>query len=421
MTLLALGLNHTTAPVKVRERVVFSADQLEPALHELIEVSGVNEAAILSTCNRTEVYCNLLEHSEDERVLHWLGRFHRFSRQDIEPFLYRYHDRLAVRHTLRVACGLDSMVLGEPQILGQLKSAYRNADHAGTLGRHLSRLFQHAFSVAKQIRTDTAIGSSPVSVAFAAVSLAKQIFGDLNEQSALLIGAGETIELAARHLFGSGIGRLVIANRSVERAQALAGQFEGHGIGLPQISQALPNADIIISSTASPLPILGKGLVERALRQRKHRPIFMVDIAVPSDVEPEVGDLDDVYLYTVDHLEEVIQENLGSRREAADQADDLIQSQVENFMAWMRSLDAVDVICAYRDRADLQRQTALTKACTMLNHGKPAEEVLHYLAYTLTNKLTHDATHSLNQAGRNGRRDLLAAARFLLNLPSKTK
>jgi len=260
MTLLALGLNHTTAPIKVRERVVFSADQVESALHELIEVSGVNEAAILSTCNRTEVYCNLLDHSEDERVLRWLGRFHRFSRQDIEPFLYCYHDRLAVRHTLRVACGLDSMVLGEPQILGQLKSAYRNADHAGTLGRHLSRLFQHAFSVAKQIRTDTAIGSSPVSVAFAAVSLAKQIFGDLNEQSALLIGAGETIELAARHLFGSGIGRLVIANRSVERAQALAGQFEGHGIGLPKISRALPDADIIISSTASPLPILGKGL-----------------------------------------------------------------------------------------------------------------------------------------------------------------
>ncbi len=421
MTLLALGLNHTTAPVKVRERVVFSADQVEPALQELIEVSGVNEAAILSTCNRTELYCNLLDHREDERVLHWLGHYHRFSRQDIEPFLYRYHDRLAVRHTLRVACGLDSMVLGEPQILGQLKSAYRNADHAGTLGRHLSRLFQHAFSVAKQIRTDTAISSSPVSVAFAAVSLAKQIFGDLNEQSALLIGAGETIELAARHLFGSGIGRLVVANRSIERAQSLAGQFRGKGIGLPQISQALPEADIVISSTASPLPILGKGLVERALRQRRHRPIFMVDIAVPRDVEPEVGDLDDVYLYTVDNLKEVIQDSLKSRREAADQADEMIQSQVENFMAWMRSLDAVDVICAYRDRADLQRQAALTKACTMLNQGKPAEEVLHYLAYTLTNKLTHDATHSLNQAGRDGRRDLLAAARFLLNLPSKTK
>ncbi len=421
MTLLALGLNHTTAPIRVRERVVFSADQVEPALHELIEVSGVEEAAILSTCNRTEVYCNLLDHSEDERVMHWLGHFHRFSQQDIEPFLYRYHDRLAVRHALRVACGLDSMVLGEPQILGQLKLAYRNADNAGTLGRHLSRLFQHAFSVAKQIRTDTAIGSSPVSVAFAAVSLAKQIFGDLNEQSALLIGAGETIELAARHLFGSGIGRLVVANRSVERAKALAGQFDGFGIGLPQISQALPDADIIISSTASPLPILGKGLVERALRQRKHRPIFMVDIAVPRDVEPEVGDLNDVYLYTVDHLQEVIQENLNSRREAADQADEMIQSQVEHFMAWIRSLDAVDVICAYRDRADLQRQTALTKARAMLNHGKPAEEVLHYLAHSLTNKLTHDATHSLNQAGRNGRRDLLEAARFLLNLPSKTK
>lgn len=419
MALYAVGLNHTTAPIKVRERVAFPSARLEPALQELIHVAGVDEAAILSTCNRTELYCKLHEQGYDTQVVRWLEDFHQLSRREMEPYLYRHRDRSAVRHALRVASGLDSMVLGEPQILGQLKEAYRNASRAGTLGRNLNRLFQHAFAVAKQIRTDTAIGSSPVSIAFAAVSLAKQIFGDLRHQSALLIGAGETIELVARHLAGSGLKHLTVANRRVDRAQTLASQFGGKGISLPQIPQALPQADIVITSTASPLPILGKGLVERVLKQRKHCPIFMVDVAVPRDVEPEVGELADVYLYTVDDLDEVIQENLQSRHEAADQADEIIQVQVESFMAWLRSQDAVGTIRAYRERAESHQQEVLAKAESMLRCGKPVDEVLVFLAYTLTNKLTHDATSGLNRASREGRRDLLHAARVLLNLPER--
>jgi glutamyl-tRNA reductase len=416
MPLYTLGLNHTSAPVSVREKMAFSTEQMGGALQELIHIAGVEEAAILSTCNRTEVYCQLADLKYDDHVVQWLGGFHHFDQQDVKPFLYRYQDRSAVRHALRVACGLDSMIVGEPQILGQLKLAYQSANQAGTLGRFLSRLFQYAFATAKEVRTDTAIGASPVSVAFAAVSLAKQIFADLSGESALLIGAGETVELVARHLAGNRVGNLVIANRSVARARTLAGQFNGRGIGLPQIVHVLPQCDIVVSSTASPLPILGKGLVERALKIRKHRPIFMVDIAVPRDVEPEVGELDDVYLYTVDDLHEVIQDNLESRREAADQADEMIQVKVEDFMAWLRSQDAVSSIRSFRDLAERQRLQTLAKAKHMLKQGKPAEEVLEYLAYTLTNKLTHGPTAALNQAGREGRHDLLDAAAILLNL-----
>lgn len=419
MPLYTLGMNHTTAPITVRERVVFSGEHVDRALKELISVVGIEEAAILSTCNRTELYCNLQSLSNDDQVLQWLGSFHHFNKNEIQPFLYRYLDRSAVRHVLRVACGLDSMILGEPQILGQFKSAYQDATRAGTLGRKLSRLFQHAFATAKQIRTDTAICANPVSVAFAAVSLAKQIFENLSRQSALLIGAGETIELVARHLRSNRIGNIVIANRSVVRAQALADQLGGRGIGLTQIGDVLPACDIVVSSTASPLPILGKGLVERSLKQRKHRPIFMVDIAVPRDIEPEVSELDDVYLYTVDDLDEVIHESLETRRQAAAQADEMIQSQVENFMAWLRLQDAVGTIRTYRDLAEQQRQQTLLKAKQMLQQGKPVETILEYLAYTLTNKLTNGPTRALNLAGRQGRKDLLEAAKVLLDLQDK--
>ncbi len=419
--LYTLGLNHTTAPVNIRERIVFSAGQLKNALKELSCIGGVEEAAILSTCNRTELYCNLQHVNCDAQIIEWLGHYHRFDQREIKPFLYHYHDRSAVRHALRVACGLDSMILGEPQILGQLKSAFQDANQAGTLGRQLSRLFQYAFATAKQVRTDTAIGASPVSVAFAAVSLAKQIFEDLKGETALLLGAGETIELVARHLAGNGIGHLIVANRSVTRALALANQFNGQAVSLPEINNTLPSSDIIVSSTASPLPILGKGLVERALKIRKHRPMFMVDIAVPRDIEPEVGDLDDVYLYTVDDLDEVIQDGLESRREAAAQADEMIQVKVEDFMAWLRSQDAVGTIRHYRELAEQQSNHTLAKAKHMLKQGKNAEEVLDYLAYTLTKKLTHAPTAALNQAGRDGRHDLLEAARIILNIQEEDK
>lgn len=421
MPLYTLGINHTTAPVGVRERVVFSAEMTPKALRQLIDLEGVDEVAILSTCNRTELYCNLQSLQLGSQIKQWLAKFHQIDPDHIQAFLYQHHDRAAVCHTLRVACGLDSMILGEPQILGQLKSAYQDAHRTGTLGRELSRLFQHAFSAAKQIRTDTAIGANPVSVAFAAVNLAKQIFANLNQQSALLIGAGETIELVARHLAGSKIGNIIIANRSVVRAQALAEQFNGQGIGLSEIGAVLPNSDIIVSSTASPLPILGKGAVERAIKQRRHRPMFMVDIAVPRDIEPEVDELDDVYLYTIDDLDAVIHENLESRREAAAQADDMIQSQVEDFMAWLRLQDAVGTIRHYRNLAEEQSQQTLAKAKQMLKQGKSVEKILEYLAYTLTNKLTDGPTRALNQAGREGRSDLLEAAKILLNLDQKER
>ena len=287
MSLLAFGINHQTAPVAIRERVAFTPETLLPALQDLTERTAVNEAAILSTCNRTEIYCGLDENNTDV-VLGWLEDFHNMSRSELEPYLYHHPEQDAVRHMLRVASGLDSMVLGEPQILGQMKDAYQIASKAGTIGKTLSKLFQHTFSVAKQIRTDTAIGHSPVSVAFAAVALAKQIFGDLKNSTVLLIGAGETIELAARHLKDNGIGRIIIANRTVERAHALAHELDGYAIALSEMPKHLAEADIVISSTASTLPILGKGSVESALKQRKHKPIFMDDIAVPRDIEPEL-------------------------------------------------------------------------------------------------------------------------------------
>jgi len=415
MPLLALGINHNSAPVELREQIAFAPESMQDALRELSSITPVSEAAIISTCNRTELYCGL-EEQDDAAVIHWLSRYHELSEEEIKPFLYLHPDGSAVRHMLRVASGLDSMVLGEPQILGQVKDAYRLANDAGTLGLLLSKLFQHTFSVAKQVRTDTAIGSSAVSVAFAAVSLAKQIFGNLSEQTALLIGAGETIELVARHLFENQIGRMIVANRTAERAHILAEQFDGYAIALKEMPTHLPEADIVISSTASQLPILGKGATERAVKQRKHRPMLMVDIAVPRDIEPEVGDMDDIYLYTVDDLREVIEENLRSRKEAAKQAEEIIDVQTSQFMNWLRSLGAITTIRDYRDNADDLRQEVLTRALHRLQSGKSPEEVLQWLAYTLTNKLIHTPSTQLREAGMEGRDELLDAARELFKL-----
>lgn len=408
-----LGINHRTAPVEMRERVVFPAEALNDALQGLTRIPSVREAAILSTCNRTELYC-ATDVDDGESIREWLSHYHQMSATELKPFLYSYSDKSAVRHVLRVASGLDSMILGEPQILGQIKDAYQVADQAGTLDMLLRRLFQHTFSVAKQVRTDTEIGASPVSVAFAAVSLARQIFGDLSQRTGLLIGAGETIELAARHLSESGLGRMIVANRTVERAHALAGEFSGYAIALNELPAHLVEADIIVSSTASPLPILGKGGMETALRQRKHRPVFVVDIAVPRDVEPEVGELDDVYLYTVDDLQDVIQENLKSRQEAAKQAEEIIDVQSSHFMGWLRSLDAVSTIREYRSEAERMRDEVLERARQQIAQGKDPEEVMTYLANTLTNKLIHTPSANLRQAGYDGKQNLIEAARELL-------
>ncbi len=425
MSIITLGLNHKTAPVSIRERLAFSPESLARAVKSLSSLGNIKEAAILSTCNRTELYCATDSNEEltqqaIEQIIEWLSQFHGLQSSEINEHLYTHRHVESIRHALQVACGLDSLVLGEPQILGQMKQAYAQANEQGTMGSLLGKLFQHSFSVAKQVRTDTAIGSSPVSVAFAAVSLSKQIFGDLNEHTALMIGAGETIELAARHLQGNNIKQMIIANRSVDKGQALADQFGAEAIALPQIPEYLHRADIVISSTASPLPILGKGAVEKALKKRKHKPMFLCDIAVPRDVEAEVNELDDVFLYTVDDLQEIIQENIESRQEAAEQAHEIIENQIDDFLNWERSLDSVEVIRDIRENAQSISNEILQKAQAQLAQGKSAEDALAFLARTLTNKLLHQPSATLRQSGANSRHDLLDFARQLF-LSSNTK
>lgn len=415
MHLVTYGINHNTAPVHVRELFAFDANALPSALSALQKQGSVLEVVILSTCNRTEIYCCLADDSDNE-ILAWLHDFHQQEHGVISPYLYHYQGSDAIRHLLRVACGLDSMVLGEPQILGQLKEAYSQSLNASTLGKSLGRLFQHAFAVAKQVRTDTAIGSSPVSVAFAAVSLAKQIFSNLAESTALLIGAGDTIELAARHLHDNGIKRLIIANRTVERAHNLATQVDGYAISLSELPAHLAEADIVISSTASQLPILGKGAVERALKQRKRKPIFMVDIAVPRDIEAEVGQLEDIYLYCVDDLKDIIEENLQSRRDAALQAEEIIDTQVDHFLAWLRTQDAVPIIRAIRDNAEEVSKHSLEKAMKLLEQGIPPEQAMAELARSLTNRLLHEPSRQLRQSGFDEDGQLLESARRLFNI-----
>ena len=415
MAIITLGLNHNSAPLSIRERLVFPAESIVESLKAMKGLNGIEEAAILSTCNRTEFYCGSSS-LDKEVLLQWIGNTQQLEPDVFRSYVYTHLEQATIRHMFRVASGLDSMVLGEPQILGQMKMAYQAATEAGTLGKNLSKLFQHTFSAAKKVRTDTAIGSSPVSVAFAAVSLAKRIFENLSEQTAILIGAGETIELAARHLTENKIGELIIANRTYDRAHALAQRFNGFAISLPELPKHLAKADIVVSSTASPLPILGKGGVESALKARRHKPMFMVDLAVPRDIEPEVEQLPDVYLYTVDDLRNTIEENLKSRQEAAKQAEEIIDLEVAHFLDWLRAQNAVDTIQAFRNQADQFRQDVLVKAQQSLKNGAAPEEVLEILSKQLTNKLTHTPSLQLKNAGAYERHDLIAAARELFQL-----
>ncbi|MDH5611728.1 MAG: glutamyl-tRNA reductase [Gammaproteobacteria bacterium] len=412
-SLITLGLNHKTTPLELRERLAFTPQTLPDALNSLHKLKNIDEVAIVSTCNRTELYC-AVNGEADQDIIDWFSRYHGFESSMITSHLYTYDHKETIRHAMSVTCGLDSMVLGEPQIAGQMKEAYSIAQQHGTLGRMLGKLFQHSFAVAKQVRTDTAIGSSPVSVAFAAVSLAKQIFGDLNESTALLIGAGETIELTARHLHSQKIKHMIIANRSIERAENLAAEFNGEAIRLPQIADHLHRADIVIASTASPLPILGKGTVERALKIRKRQPIFMVDLAVPRDIEPEVASLDDIYLYAVDDLQEVIDENLQSRQQAAEQAKDIINDEVHHYLNWQRSLDSVDLISELRTTTQNMSQAVLDKALKQLAAGESPEKTLEFLAHTLTNKFLHKPCIHIRKASEDNDQDLINAAKQLL-------
>ena len=415
MALLALGINHKTASVEVRERVAFAPEALGEALQEAKCRADLSEVAILSTCNRTELYCST-ELEGTRALLEWLGQYHGLDVDELQNCSYAYWDEEAVRHMMRVASGLDSLVLGEPQILGQLKSAYSVAQEEGLASVELGRLFRTTFNVAKQVRSQTAIGQNPVSVAYAAVSLAQHIFADISSSRALLIGAGETVELVARHLKRAGVQNITVANRTLARALAVAEEFDGRAIELSQIPDELPNTDILIASTASQLPILGKGAVEAALKKRKHRPIFMVDIAVPRDIEPQVGELDDVYLYTVDDLREVIEENQRERQSAALEAEGIIETGAHEYMRQLRELDAVGTLRLLREQAIAVAPQELEKSRKQLRNGKDAEEVLQRLAHGLTNKLLHQPTVQLRKASSDGRSDLLQLVQELYQL-----
>jgi glutamyl-tRNA reductase len=415
MQLLALGLNHETAPIELREKAAFGPETMGPALSDLASSDVASEATILSTCNRTEIYCGN-QQLDQTRIVHWLSDFGGFKREELVNCLYMYPNEQAVKHAFRVASGLDSMVLGEPQILGQMKAAFDQALQAGTTGKVLNRLFQHTFTVAKQVRTDTSIGSNPVSVAYAGVSLASRIFTSLSEQTVLLIGAGETIELVARHLKEKKVKRMIVANRSIERAKTLAEEVGCEAITLAQIPDNLPNADILVSSTASTLPILGKGAVEGAIKKRKHRPMFILDLAVPRDVEPEVADLTDVYLYTVDDLKSVVEQNRGMREQAAKEAENIIDLQVVRFMRWMRSLESEPTIKNFRNQIESIRQSELEKAQAKIARGDDPNKVLEQLARDLSNKFAHHPSQQLKQADIEGNPGLVSAARKLFGL-----
>lgn len=416
MTLLALGINHRSATLDVREAVSFSPEQLEQAYADLITLDGVEEAVIVSTCNRTELFLGAESVSDAAiaRIIEWWAGYHRQPAQTLAASIYQFSGEEAARHLMQVACGLDSMVLGEPQILGQVKSGYQSAQRYAAIGSTLDKLFQYAFATAKQVRTETGIGENPVSVAYAAVSLSGRIFENLAHSRALLIGAGETIELVARHLQEAGIQGLIIANRTPARAEALAAEVGGVAIGLEEIPQALTCADIVISSTASPLPVLGKGAVESALKARRHRPIFMVDIAVPRDIEPEVGTLDDIFLYTVDDLNDIIEEGMRGRQKAAKEAETMIDTRVLEWRRERRERGAGELIKRHRRQAEALRHAAEAHALAQLQRGEDPEEVVRRLTHQLTNRLLHGTTARLRKASGDNRQDLLAAAETLL-------
>jgi glutamyl-tRNA reductase len=421
MSLVVIGINHRTAPVDIREKVVFAGEDLPEALRALVRVPGVQESIIVSTCNRTELYCFTaaapLEEAE-QSLSQWLEQWHDLADHglDLRRSLYRLQGSAAIEHLFAVACGLDSLVLGEPQILGQLKDAYRAAHDQGTTGPYLNRLLQTAFSVAKRIRTNTRIGANAVSVASAAVAMARTVFERFDQHTALLVGAGETIALAARHLHANGIQRMIIANRSLDRAQALASEFNGFAIALDALPSHLADADILISSTASPTPVITRSDVRAALRTRRRKPMFMVDIAVPRDIEPEVAELEDIYLFTIDDLQNVVNENLESRREAARDASQMLAREIAQFEQQIKTLNAVPTIRQLRDEAELIRTQTLEQARRMLASGRDTKEVMEFLATTLTNRLMHSPSQRLREAAERGDAEILQAAKTLFSI-----
>jgi len=414
MRLQILGLNHNTAPVEIREQVVFAGDEVGRAVVRLAEIDGVAEAVLLSTCNRTEFYV-LTSDEGRERIQDWLH-----DERDLDPVfkesLFTLHSDDAIRHIFRVACGLDSMVLGEPQILGQLKDAFRDAQQAGTVGKQLSRLFQHTFSVAKKVRTDTEIGANPVSVASAAVRLAQQFFAGFGQHTALLVGAGVTIELVARHLQAKGLGRLFVANRDVDRARRLASKFGGYAVPLSELDGTLPEADILVTSTASPEPIITREQVEAAMATRKHKPVFAVDIAVPRDIAPDVAELSDVYLFTIDDLQKVIQEGQSSREAAAVDANRILDEEIARYLNIERAKQVSPVIAALREHGQSIRDEVLRDAIRRLDRGVDSREVIEFATASLMKKLLHHPSVRLREAGEASEGEIIAATRALFGI-----
>jgi len=397
MHLFTVGLNHTTAPVAIREGAAVTDAELEQALADLTQSTGLQEATLVSTCNRTEIYGK--QESDDPQALYdWICQFNKLEQEALIPYLYTHKDQDAVKHAFSVASGLDSMILGEPQILGQIKSAFANAHKLGHTSKILNRLFQQTFSVAKLVRTSTNIGSQAVSVAYAAVSLARQIFADVKDQTVILIGAGETIELACRHLRAQGAEKIIIANRSLDNAEVLANEFSAEAISLDELPTRLSDADIIFSSTASTLPILGKGAIESALKKRKNKPMFLVDLAIPRDIEEEVGELANVYLYTLDDLQNVVDENIEARRSAAKEAHKLIEQQADEFMHWFQNLESVPTIRSLRDQTYSLFQDELEAAKKRIRNGQNPQEVIDQFAHTMFKKVMHSPTEKLRKS-----------------------
>ncbi len=414
MQLYALGLNHHTAPLVIRERVAFQPEKLALALYDLAHAESVREAAILSTCNRTELY---FAAEQPQHAADWLARFHHVALNDVSPYLYAYPQRDAIRHVFRVASGLDSMVIGEPQILGQVKDAVRHAEQAGTMGTLLHKLFQNTFAVAKEVRSTTAIGANTVSMAAAAVNLTARIFERVADQHVLFIGAGEMIELCAAHFAGAQPKSMTVANRTEERALALASRFGAQTMRIDQIGDALARFDVVVSCTAAPLPIVGLGMVERAVKVRRHRPIVMVDLAVPRDIEPEVGELDDIFLYTVDDLAQVVDAGMESRQQAVIEAEQIISTRVDGFLHWMSARQTVPAIRALREHAEVLRRTELERAMRLLAKGDDPCKVLEALSHGLANKLLHGPTRYLSQADDEHKAEVGQLVHQLFNLP----
>lgn len=411
MSLIACGINHKTAPVTIRERVAVPNHTLTLALQDLNRSIGSNEAAILSTCNRTELYC---VGTDSDHLLDWLSDYHRLTLTELKPYFYTYSGEAALEHMLRVACGLDSMVIGEPQILGQMKQAFATANQAGTLGKQLTHVFRHVFTASKRIRSTTAIGLNPISIAYVGVQLAKYIFADLAQNMVLLIGAGETIESVAKHLQKQGLKQLLFCNRTKAGAQRLAEQYGGQSFMLEELPNYLPQADIVFTATASQVPIIGKGLIEQALKSRKYRPMLMIDLAVPRDIEPQAADL--VYLYDLDALKQIIARNFNQRLDAVKQAEEIIALEIMEFNRWQRYLGAVDTIKAYREQINGVRRACVAKGRRLLAQGKDPAVVLDMITQTLANQIMHQPSVELRTAGYEGQTELIDFARQLLGI-----